>query len=266
MLLTLTTNSMKNTWGRSSKAVKKGLLELPMLAIDQLALRGLNVYASSLAGWSVEELDMLRDRADKAACPCLVLFEDSPLDFSTSSRKAADQARDRVRRLSAAANRLGCNSLAVMIKAPDEDEAFEAAATRIRDAIAAVERMELNFLIAPHDGLTNDPDRLTGLIKRIGGFRIGSLPSFAHAASLGDHIGVLRKLAPYAGAIHASINGFTKAGKHQGYDLGECVKAIRAVGFTNTLAIEYLGKKKDPMSDIEQARDILQAAIDAEDS
>ena len=70
-------------------------------------------------------------------------------------------------------------------------------------------------------------------------------------------------LAPYAGAIHASILGFSKSGKHQKYDLGECVHAIRAVGFTNTLAIEFVGKE-DPFKAIERARDALQAAIDVE--
>ena len=130
-----------------------------------------------------------------------------------------------------------------------------------------VERLELNVLLAPHEGLTASTERLTALIKRIGGFRIGSLPSFgaAAAAGQGDPIDGLRKLAPYAGAIHATIEGFTKKGTHKSWDLKACVTAIRSVGFLNTLAIDYTGEG-DPIPNIEKARDLLQTAIDAEDN
>lgn len=262
MLLTLATNTVAQ---KMSAAGRKGraLLEVPQFAIHTLGLRGLNIFASSLAGWSVSDLDALRDRADKAACPCLVLVDDTPLDLDVDDDESADAAIDRVRRLAAAANRLGCNSIAVSVGAPDSDDAFEHAAMTLRDAMPGVERLELNLLIMPGEGLTDAPDRCTDLIKRIGGFRIGSLPTFAHAAKAGDPIQVLRKLAPYAGAIHASVYPFTKVGKHGKYDLADCIHAVRAVGFTNTLAIEYLGKD-DAQKAIERARDIMQAAIDVE--
>lgn len=262
MILTLATNSITRSRSRNgSESVS--LLEIPSLAIDKLELRGLNIFASSLAGWTIEDLDQLRDKADKAACPCLVLIEDTPLEFASESEKVCQNAVERVHKLAAAAHRLGCNSLAVSCSGSDTDEIFEETALAVRTAMTAVERLELNLLISSHEGLTNSADRLTDLIKRIGGFRIGSLPSFIHAAKGGDPALELRKLAPYAGAIHASVIKFSKSGEHEGYDLTECVKAIRTVGFSGTLAIEYLGDE-DPMVAIEEARDVLRAAIDAE--
>jgi sugar phosphate isomerase/epimerase len=211
----------------------------------------------------LEDLDQLRDRADKAACPCLVLIEDTPLKFSETTTARIEQVRERVQRLSVAANRLGCNALGIRCEGSDSEASFEQTAAAIKAIMPVVERFELNLLIVPGAGLTASPDRLTDLIKRIGGFRIGSLPTFAAAAATGDPINALRKLAPYAGAIHASVEGFNKSGRHEGYDLGECVAAIRSVGFANTLAIEYTGKD-DPIEPIELAREVLQAAIDAE--
>jgi sugar phosphate isomerase/epimerase len=236
---------------------------MPKFAIDHLQLRGLNVPASHLAGWSFEDLDRLRDRADKAACPCLVLFEDNPLDLANPNDKRRAEVAERIRRLAAAANRLGCNALALKCKAPDEDEAFDRVVTEMRAIMPFVERLELNVLIAPNEGLTDTPERLTDLIKRIGGFRIGSLPNFGHAAATGNLVEALRALAPYAGSIHATIKGFDRKGRHLDYDLDECVAAIRGVGFLNTLAIDYTGED-DPVATIERARDVLQAAIDAE--
>jgi sugar phosphate isomerase/epimerase len=262
MLLTLSTRSLlRRMDGNGDSSLS--LLDMPDFVSRHLQLRGLNVPASMLAGWSLEDLDRLRDRADKAGCPCLVLIEDSPLRFADRKESVREKARERVRRLALAANRLGCNALALRCEGPDTDDAFEQTAAEIKSLMPVVERFELNLLLAPADGLTAMPDRLTDLIKRIGGFRIGSLPSFAAAARTGDAIDALRKLAPYAGAIHASVGGFNKSGRHEGYDLGDCVAAIRSVGFANTLAIEYTGDD-DPVENIEHARDVLQAAIDAE--
>ncbi|MCL4209909.1 MAG: hypothetical protein KJZ68_04550, partial [Phycisphaerales bacterium] len=199
-----------------------------------------------------------RDRADKAACPCLVLIEDTPQNFV----RKPEAAQDRLRRLTSAATRLGCNSLAISVESPENDDAFEITAARLREVMPVVERVELNLLLSPHEGLTADPERLTDLIKRVGGFRIGSLPSFGAAAKSKDAITYLRKIAPYAGAIHATVADFGRGGRQPGYDLAECVQAIRSVGFTNTLAIDYVGHD-DPIPVIEKARDILQAAIDA---
>jgi sugar phosphate isomerase/epimerase len=262
MLLTLSTGSLRRRL-LSSNGSGLTMLDLPDFAIRQLGLHGLNVPASMLAGWSLDDLDRFRDSADKAACPCLVLIEDVPLPLGDEASAVRSKAGDRVRRLAVAANRLGCSALAVHIEAADHDEAFDAVLAQIKELMPSVERLELNVLIAPHPGLTHSTERLTALIKRVGGFRIGSLPSFRAAAECGggDPIESLRKLAPYAGAIEATIDTFTKKGEHKAYDLAACVAAVRSVGFVNTLAIDYTGDA-DPVPAIEMARDILQKAID----
>ena len=238
-------------------------LDVPDFAISRLQLRGMNVSSSMLSGWSLEDLDRLRDRGDKAGCPCLVLIEDTPLRFADTDLSVVESAAERVQRLAVAANRLGCNALTVRCEAPDTDDAFERTASEIKIIMPAVERLELNLLIAPHEGLTDSPDRLTDLLKRIGGFRIGSLPDFAHAAASGNIVEALRKLAPYAGAVHATVQGFDKNGVHKPYDLAQGVAAIRSVGFLNTLAIDFVGTG-DAVKNIETARKILQEAIDAD--
>jgi hypothetical protein len=263
MLLTLATRSFADALIAGHGDEPSSMLDLPEFTSRQLKLRGLNVIASMLSGWSFEELDRLRDCADKAACPCLVLIEDTPIHLGTIDEQKNGEAVARVHALAAAANRLGCNAVAISVNANDEDESFDRVTQTVKDLIPAIERHELNLLLAPHKGLTFEPDRMIEVIKRIGGFRIGALPNFAHAVATGDTIATLRKLAPYAGAIHASIAGFDKQDRHQDYDLTECVFAIRSVGFLNTLAIEYSGSG-DPVENIEKARTILAAAIEAE--
>jgi sugar phosphate isomerase/epimerase len=262
MLLTLAARSLRSLVGDNGGG-SMSLLDVPDFSIRELQLRGINVPSSMLSGWSLEDLDRLRDRGDKAGCPCLVLIEETPLPFASSDLDEVQAAADRVRRLAVAANRLGCNALAIRCEGPDTRDAFEQAAGEIKHVMPPVERLELNLLIGPHRGLTQRPDRLTELVKRIGGFRIGSLPDFGHAAATGDLVDALRKLAPYAGAVHATVQGFDASGAHRGFDLAEAVAAIRSVGFLNTLAIDYVGQG-DAVDDIEKARRILQQAIEAD--
>lgn len=268
MLLTLATEAFINqpipglagtTLGRGREAV----LGLPRFAIEELELRGLSVSAGMLAGWGLPDLEALRDSADKAGCPCLVLVEPEPLAFGHVRRPSREKAADRLSRLGTAAHRLGCNSVAIRVGGDDSEEAAERAAVAIKAAMGSLERLELNLLLSPHEGLTFDPEKLTDLIKKIGGFRIGSLPTFEHAHATGDVVGTLRKLAPYAGAVHASVSKPTAKG-HKPWDLAECVAAIRSVGFANTLAVDVVGGG-DPRVSVERAGGLLRAALEAEE-
>ena len=110
----------------------------------------------------------------------------------------------------------------------------------VKDAVAKVEPYDLNLLLAPTKGMTHDPDRLTDLIKRVGGFRIGSFPSFGHAEETSDPRETLRKLAPYAGGLEATITG-----KKKGLDLGDAVDSILSVG-TSTRCPSNTSARRTP--------------------
>ena len=91
------------------------------------------------------------------------------------------------------------------------------------------------------------------------------MPTFAHAAGSKDEGDVIRRLCPYAQAVEASVKAFGKSGAHDSWDLVALLDAVRAVGYQNTLCIDYAGKTA-PVATIERARDLLAAAIDpAED-
>ena len=242
------------------------VFDIPQFAATDLQLRGMNLPTSLLAGFGIPEIDRLRDHADRAGCPILLLIEDTPIDF-TQRGPAWNKTLDRLGRLGVAATRLGCPSIAVRALAPDTDEAFDATAMGVKVALKSLDRHEINLLLEPHEGLTFDPTRLTDLIKKIGGFRIGSYPSFAHAFATGDIEKTLRKLAPYGASMSASVRGFDKDGIHDGYLLEACVDAIRSVGYANTLALDYVGlgttagkkRKTDIVADLDLARTILEA-------
>ncbi len=230
------------------------VLDSPGISSNQLGLRGVMVDADHLSGWGHDQYDAFRNAADKAHCPCLLLRGSRQLDL-VGGREAG---RERIQRLSVAANRLGCNAVAITPKVSNDEHAVDAIVEQLRDAMADVERLDLNLLLQPCDGLTSDPDALIDVIKRIGGFRIGALPTFSAASITSDPLETLRKLAPYAGGIVADFP--CGKGKKK-VDPVEGLVAVREVGYSNSIALSYVGSK-NPLKEIEKIAEKMKTSLE----
>ena len=241
ILLTLSAGSIRPLLAAKDPRCPS-IFDVPKFVADMLELRGLNLPADMLKGFALSDVERFRDEADRAHCPVLLLTEETPINFAVRGTPEWSAALERLRRLGTAASRLGCPAIAIRAQSPDTDEAFEATSTGVKVALKELDKFDLSLLLTPTEGLTFDAGRLTDLIKKIGGFRIGSYPSFAHAHASGDLEKTLRKLAPYAPAIAASVRGFDKDGVHDGFSLEACVESIRSVGYGNTLALDFVGK------------------------
>lgn len=239
MLLTLSANSLASTIGTRSSQL--GLRDVPRFVSEEFGLHGLNLQTSFLKGWELPEIDALRDAADKSACPCLLLIEEVPQRIGDEDATAAEAAIDRMDRVLRVAHRLGCSGVAMAVADPGSTDAEDLVAEELKGVVARAERLEMNLLLVPQPGLTETPEQLTGLIRKVGGFRIGSFPDFEAAARSNDAVGYLRALTPYASAVCAASIEFDDTGRHVGFDLGECVQAIRSVGYDGTLSLEYRG-------------------------
>jgi len=257
MLLTLNTNSIaRSSPGQAAPELE--LLDIPRYAADELGLNGLTVTTNLLAGVSRDRMERLRERADKVGCACLVLVDDSSLDLGSMSDDEGDGAIERARRVIEAARLLGCNAAAVVIDSSDDEDSFDLAVERLRITVEHAESVELNLLIRPREGLTGSPERITELIKKVGRFRLMTLPDFECASGTDDPAQYLRRLTPYAGAVTASTISFATTPEtdpdpavldeilsgqveHTGYALGPMLEAIRSVGFDGPLGIDYRG-------------------------
>lgn len=250
MLLTLSINSLLP----HIKAEGLQPMDIPEFASQQFGLTGLHLTTSYLAGFTASMIDELRDASDKAGCPCLVLVEDTPHPLAREADDSVMSALERIKRVANVAHRLGCPALAFSITDENAEDADEHAAENIKELLRTADKLELNLLIKPIDGLTNDPDRLTSLIRAIGGFRIGSCPSFAQAAASDDPVVYLKAVAPYASCIVAETSTFDAKAQHKAFDISACMEAIQAVGFDGSLAIEP-DPVNDPLSQIQRCAD-----------
>ncbi|MFZ4572931.1 MAG: sugar phosphate isomerase/epimerase family protein [Phycisphaerales bacterium] len=277
MLLTLSASCLKSLVlpaGRGKKP-QLDLLELPAFTKGTLGLGGMNLSTDLLVGADRARLDIVRERTDKAGCSCLLLVEADSQKFGDKSAAVAAAATERMRRVVEAAHILGCSAAAVRITAEDDDESLATVAQRLKPVVERAERLDLNLLISPGPGLTSRPERVTELLKKIGGFRIGTFPDFQTASSAKDPAAYLHRITPYATVVSASTvklvsQGARKARKgeapppdefaHEPYSLKTMVDAIAAVGYDGPLAIDYRGEG-DPVAGVAASRLALLSAL-----
>jgi sugar phosphate isomerase/epimerase len=279
MLLTLSAACLRPLLRptRSGK-VKLDLLDLPGFTRETLQLHGLNLSTDLLGGVAADRLEALRERSDKAGCACLLLVESEPQALGEPDNAKGEAVVERLERVIRAAGLLGCNAVGLRVQAKDDAAALAATAERLKGLMERAERLEMNLLISPGEGLCARPERITELIKKVGGFRVGTLPDFQTAAATGDAVNYLRRLTPYASVVIAATGSFVDAAsgkpvgpetpldaavKHEGYDLRPLVKAIVSVGYDGTLAVDYRGTG-DVTAGIARSRKALEDALGAE--
>ena len=271
MILTLAISTLRPLLVARGSA-KLNILDAPAFVKETLGLNGLHLTTERLSGFSRSDLEQLRDRADKAACACLVLQETSSQNLADARSDLGEKAVNRVQRVIEAAHVLGCNAAVISISGKDDDAHFERAVDRIREAVETAERLEINLLIAPTEGLTQDAERVTDMIKKVGRFRVMTYPDFQTASQAPDPIAHLRRLTPYAGAVVASTIGFKEmegedpepvsGATHVGFDLHEMVQTVLSVGYDGPLAVDYRGAGDVTMGAM-LSREALEAAIEA---
>lgn len=277
MLLTLTATCLRSMLlGEGSRKPKMALEDLPAYAFDVLGVSGLNLSTDLLVGADRAKLEGIRERADKAACAVLLLIESDIQPFG-GAEATGKGATARLTKVVEAARYLGCNAVAVRVSADDSETSMLKVAARLRPAVDRAEKLDLNVLISPHAGLTSTPERIAELIKRVGGFRIGTFPDFETASKQADPIAYLRRLCPYASAVSASTIKFkgNKGEKtelseldavleHEPYDISALVEAVASVGYDGALAIDYRGTG-DVATGIRHSRNALLRGLSDED-
>ncbi|MFK7884480.1 MAG: TIM barrel protein [Phycisphaerales bacterium] len=207
MLFSLNINSIRDVLKRrGSRAI--ALQDIPMYVQEQTGLHAMTMSTDLLAGAKRDTLTRIRENGDRVGCACLLLSETDPLSLGDPRQKIGEDAVIRMTKVVEAASLLGCNSASLEINAKDTDEAMELVATRIRRVLERADRLEIMVLIRPSKGLTQDAERLTELVKAIGGFRIGTMPDFESAVASGDPVQYLKKLTPYASVVNASTLAF----------------------------------------------------------
>jgi len=246
-----------STFAERLDAGTLALADLPRHVHEEHGLRGLALTTDRLAGADMRRLDELREAADKAVCPILILREATPQNLTDVD--TVDEAAQRVQRVLHAAQRLGCSAVGIELAPAPDEEGLERVVEGLKEVSPVAEKLDLNLLVCVGLLPVRTPEEVSELIKRVGGFRIGTMPDFELAAATGHGAEHLRRVAPYSTVILAATTGFKKGGGHQAYDLTAMVGALAEIGFDGALALEHRGGG-DPDQALRQGRGGVEAA------
>ena len=256
--LTLNVSCLRQPPKRGGAPV--ALMDIPEYVSHEFGLRGIQVPVDLIRGRTLREMEDLRHNADKAGCPLLVLSQDEPVDLGAGTDGSAGVAR--IAALGSAARHLGCSHVA--IRTATSTERIDAVIASAKRAIDLLRKNDVGLLLRSGPETSPEPSGLGDIIRRIGGFHIGAMPSFQDAHASGDLGGAIRLLAPYSHMVEATIIGFGKSG-HDKWDLGEAVEALRGVGYMSLLSIDWRGTKGDWVAMVHRAKSELLAAIGREE-
>jgi sugar phosphate isomerase/epimerase len=248
-----------STFDKPLAAGKLALEDLPRHVHEEHGLRGLSLTTDLLAGADMRRLDQLREAADKAVCPILMLRETAAQNFSDVD--SVDEAAQRVQRVLHAAQRLGCSAVGIEISPAPDEETLERVVDGLKEVSPVAEKLDLNLLVRVGLEPIATPEEVSDLIKRVGGFRVGTMPDFELAAATGDGPEHLKRVAPYSTVVIASTTGFKKTGGHKAYDLGAMIVALGEIGFDGALTLEHRGAG-DPDEMLRLGREEIEAAME----
>jgi len=212
------------------------LLDVPRFVSEELEVRGINIPVQMIRQQTPQTLERLRDEADRSQCPCLVLYRDEPLDFQAEAERSAQVVREMGKR----ARLLGCAEVAVRIS--NIASASAQIAQFLKAAVEGLQRFEVNLLIRPSIQPCDQPDAVIDLVRKIGGFHIGAMPSFANAAATEDAQQCLKKLIPYSLAVEATVTSVNKDGSPKDDLFDQHIDTLVKLGFSNKLSIDWQGE------------------------
>ena len=256
--LTLNASCLRQAPKRGGKPI--ALMDMPEYVAQEFGLRGIQLPVDLVRGRTLREMEDLRHNADKAGCPLLVLSQDEAVDLGAGTDGGEGVAR--IAALGSAARALGCGHVA--IRTATTAERIDAVIASAKRAIEMLRKNDVGLLLRSGPESAPDPAGLADIIRRIGGFHIGAMPSFRDAHASGDLGGAIRLLAPYSHLVEATVIGFGKSG-HDKWDLSEAVEALRGVGYMSLLSIDWRGTKGDWLAMVHKAKSELLAAIGREE-
>lgn len=249
-------------------------LDVPALVRERFGVEALELNNIFFASRDAAYLTQLKAAADKAGTRLLNIAVDEQGDLSSADPASRDTGLKSYGAWIPIAADLGINAIRANSGGRDVvDLPFgDPARTRAEDAcIDSIRRLcdigrkhGVAILVENHWGLSANPDSLAKVVAAVreshGDKVCGTLVDWGNWPDSVDRWEALRKVFPYAMAVHAKVNDIDESLNHPRFDLGQALQITREAGYDGYLGIEYEGKD-DPMIGIDRGVRKLRALL-----
>ncbi|MBS1750366.1 MAG: TIM barrel protein [Bacteroidetes bacterium] len=173
-----------------------------------------------------------------------------------------------------AAKHLGCTSIRVNTYGEGSPEDIRSAAADglNRLALYAADR-DINVLVENHGGSTSDGNWMEGLMKKVEGKNIGTLPDFGNfcmkystgadrkCVSEYDRYKGVSQMMPFAKGVSAKTRDFDAKGNCIETDYNRMMKIVKDSGFKGYAGIEFEGKNCSEEVGIKNTKLLLEKVL-----
>jgi sugar phosphate isomerase/epimerase len=239
------------------------LLDLPALFAGKLGIRNVEVWSKHFPEQTVAYAARLRAAASQDGARIInIQVDEPPFDLSNpdaAKRRACIQATKQWIDLAAA-----CGAPSMRANTGGKrDEPFDLATTvnSFRQLAEYGANAGVKVLVENHGGHSLDAGNVAAIVKAVNSPSCRSLPDFGNIPTgftTAQRVEFLNQILPFAHLISAKGMEFDADGRHTTYDLGACVRAAEAAGFTGIYSIELWATNYLPPDPVRAVKTVAQ--------
>ena len=176
-------------------------LDFPRIAREDFDLDGIEFVNTLFESPTENYLKKLKQNANDHGVTMVLIMVDEEGDGCANTKKERKQFEINHRKWIDIAHYLGCHAIRTNCRGPenvDKKEALEWATESYTMLLEYAKPANLSIVIENHGGVSNDPDWMISLIKKLNNPGFGSFPDWRNPSDEFDNYNYLEKMAPYA--------------------------------------------------------------------
>lgn len=179
-------------------------LDFPRIARDDFDLNGIEFVNTLFEVPTVSYLNQLRKNAEDFNIKMVLIMVDAEGDGAEPTGELRKQFVVNHKKWIDIAHYLGCHAIRTNCRGPenaDKKEALEWAAESYNMLLEYAIQANISVVIENHGGVSNDPDWMVELFRKVDNLYFGSYPDWRRPSDDFDNLEYLEKMLPWAGGM-----------------------------------------------------------------
>lgn len=224
------------------------MLNFPSFARDAFGLDAIELNSPFFESREPQYLRRLIEAAESAGVKMLNIAVDESGDLASEDSAVRLDGINNYSRWIPVARELGCAAIRANSGGRNPTVRAVAVANCVESfhrLVEAGQKHQVAILIENHGGMSAYADTIVHIMTELGKSHapdsFGTMPDFGNWPDEVDRYESLRKIMPWAQAVHAKVLEIDEALNHPKFDLVRCVQVARGAGYDGHLGIEYEG-------------------------
>lgn len=235
-------------WFRAEQN-KLALVDFPKVTKETFGLDAVELNSPFFESREPAYLDKLMAAAKKAGVKLLNIAVDEKGDLASEDPAIVEEGLRCYGQWIPVAKHLGCREIRCNSggkNISNREDAIQRCTESFKRLAEQGQKAGVTIMMENHWGISADPDVVArimqAVVQSVGRQWIATLPDFGNFPPETDRYEGLRKMMPWARAVHAKTLEFDAQGQHLTFDLRRCVQIVKDAGYDGYLGIEAEGK------------------------